>query len=94
MTAANASTLNDGAAALVLMTSEAAKRLNVTPLARILGMYIVIGSVLWKKAVCTVAGFHMTLLMFQDHKINLPFQSAPPQWSCMNNKETNISLQY
>ncbi|KAM5182362.1 acetyl-CoA acetyltransferase, mitochondrial [Mantella aurantiaca] len=36
VTAANASTLNDGAAALVLMTSEAAKRLNVTPLARIL----------------------------------------------------------
>ncbi|XP_038673957.1 acetyl-CoA acetyltransferase, mitochondrial [Scyliorhinus canicula] len=35
ITAANASTLNDGAAALVLMTAEAAKRLNVTPLARI-----------------------------------------------------------
>ncbi|KAI1893426.1 hypothetical protein AGOR_G00123600 [Albula goreensis] len=37
VTAANASTLNDGAAALVLMTSGAAKRLNVTPLARIVG---------------------------------------------------------
>nr|DBA32691.1 TPA: hypothetical protein GDO54_000464 [Pyxicephalus adspersus] len=36
VTAANASTLNDGAAALVLMTSEVAKRLNITPLARIL----------------------------------------------------------
>ncbi|XP_066478477.1 acetyl-CoA acetyltransferase, mitochondrial [Tiliqua scincoides] len=35
VTAANASTLNDGAAALVLMTSEAAKRLNAKPLARI-----------------------------------------------------------
>ncbi|XP_053166955.1 acetyl-CoA acetyltransferase, mitochondrial [Hemicordylus capensis] len=35
ITAANASTLNDGAAALVLMTSEAAKRLNTKPLARI-----------------------------------------------------------
>lgn len=35
MTAANASTLNDGAAALVLMTAAAAKRLNVTPLARV-----------------------------------------------------------
>uniref|UniRef100_A0A7N6FDA3 acetyl-CoA C-acetyltransferase n=1 Tax=Anabas testudineus TaxID=64144 RepID=A0A7N6FDA3_ANATE len=35
VTAANASTLNDGAAALVLMTTDAAKRLNVTPLARI-----------------------------------------------------------
>lgn len=38
MTAANASTLNDGAAALVLMTAEAAKRLKVKPLARIVGM--------------------------------------------------------
>uniref|UniRef100_A0A8C9W8Q9 acetyl-CoA C-acetyltransferase n=1 Tax=Scleropages formosus TaxID=113540 RepID=A0A8C9W8Q9_SCLFO len=35
VTAANASTLNDGAAALVLMTTDAAKRLNATPLARI-----------------------------------------------------------
>lgn len=38
VTAANASTLNDGAAALVLMTTEAAKRLKVKPLARIVGM--------------------------------------------------------
>ncbi|XP_035685832.1 acetyl-CoA acetyltransferase, mitochondrial-like [Branchiostoma floridae] len=37
VTAANASTLNDGAAALVIMTSEAASRLGVTPLARIVG---------------------------------------------------------
>ncbi|KAG8452948.1 hypothetical protein GDO86_004666 [Hymenochirus boettgeri] len=36
VTAANASTLNDGAAALVLMTSGAARRLNVVPLARII----------------------------------------------------------
>uniref|UniRef100_A0A4X1UYA3 Acetyl-CoA acetyltransferase, mitochondrial n=1 Tax=Sus scrofa TaxID=9823 RepID=A0A4X1UYA3_PIG len=35
VTAANASTLNDGAAAVVLMTADAAKRLNVKPLARI-----------------------------------------------------------
>uniref|UniRef100_A0A8C2PR89 acetyl-CoA C-acetyltransferase n=1 Tax=Cyprinus carpio TaxID=7962 RepID=A0A8C2PR89_CYPCA len=35
VTAANASTLNDGAAALVLMTTDAAKRLNITPLAKI-----------------------------------------------------------
>ncbi|KAL0994364.1 hypothetical protein UPYG_G00121190 [Umbra pygmaea] len=35
VTAANSSTLNDGAAALVLMTADAAKRLNITPLARI-----------------------------------------------------------
>ncbi|XP_039600447.1 acetyl-CoA acetyltransferase, mitochondrial [Polypterus senegalus] len=36
VTAANASTLNDGAAALVLMTANAAKRLNATPLAKII----------------------------------------------------------
>ncbi|KAM9321228.1 acetyl-CoA acetyltransferase, mitochondrial [Gastrophryne carolinensis] len=35
VTAGNASTLNDGAAALVLMTREAANRLNVSPIARI-----------------------------------------------------------
>nr|KAF6323927.1 acetyl-CoA acetyltransferase 1 [Myotis myotis] len=35
VTAANASTLNDGAAAVILMTADAAKRLNVKPLARI-----------------------------------------------------------
>lgn len=38
VTAGNASTLNDGAAACVLMTAEAAERLNVKPLARIVGM--------------------------------------------------------
>ena len=37
ITAGNASTLNDGAAALVLMTSQAADRLKVKPLARIVG---------------------------------------------------------
>jgi len=37
VTAGNASTLNDAASALVLMTSHAAQRLNVTPLARIVG---------------------------------------------------------
>ncbi|XP_066999500.1 acetyl-CoA acetyltransferase, mitochondrial isoform X2 [Anabrus simplex] len=37
VTAGNASTLNDGAAACVLMTSSAAKRLGCTPLARIVG---------------------------------------------------------
>ncbi|XP_034034843.1 acetyl-CoA acetyltransferase, mitochondrial [Thalassophryne amazonica] len=35
VTAANASTLNDGAAALVLMTTDAVKKLNISPLARI-----------------------------------------------------------
>ncbi|XP_050348840.1 acetyl-CoA acetyltransferase, mitochondrial isoform X1 [Nymphalis io] len=37
VTAGNASTLNDGAAALVLMTAEAAQRLNIKPLARVVG---------------------------------------------------------
>lgn len=37
VTAANASTLNDGAAALVLMSKEQAQALGIKPLARILG---------------------------------------------------------
>lgn len=37
VTAGNASTLNDGAAALILTSLEAAKRLNAKPLARIVG---------------------------------------------------------
>lgn len=37
VTAANASTINDGAAAVVLMSKEKAKELGVTPLARIRG---------------------------------------------------------
>ncbi|RMH89396.1 MAG: thiolase family protein [Calditrichaeota bacterium] len=36
VTAANASTINDGAAAVVVMSQEAAEHLNVTPMARIL----------------------------------------------------------
>lgn len=35
VTAANASTINDGAAAMVLASGEAVKRLNLTPIARI-----------------------------------------------------------
>jgi len=35
VTAGNASTLNDGAAALILMTSDVAQKLNLKPLARI-----------------------------------------------------------
>ena len=38
MTAANASTLNDAAAALVLMTEAAAEKAGVQPLARVIGM--------------------------------------------------------
>lgn len=37
VTAANASTLNDGAAALILMSAEKAKELNIKPLAKIIG---------------------------------------------------------
>ena len=37
VTAANASTLNDGAAALVLMTETILRRIDATPLARIVG---------------------------------------------------------
>ncbi len=37
VTAANASTLNDGAAALVLMSADKAKEFGLTPLAKILG---------------------------------------------------------
>ncbi|GBP43485.1 Acetyl-CoA acetyltransferase B, mitochondrial [Eumeta japonica] len=37
VTAGNASTLNDGAAALILLTADAAQKLNVKPLARIVG---------------------------------------------------------
>ncbi|MDD4820904.1 MAG: acetyl-CoA C-acyltransferase [Flavobacteriales bacterium] len=36
ITAANASTINDGAAALILMSEEKAKELNIKPLARII----------------------------------------------------------
>lgn len=36
VTAANSSTLNDGAAALVLMSKEKAKELNITPIAKII----------------------------------------------------------
>lgn len=37
ITAANASTLNDGAGAIVLMSDKAASKMNVKPLARIVG---------------------------------------------------------
>ena len=39
VTAGNASTLNDGAAALILTTPDVAKKLNAKPLARIVGFY-------------------------------------------------------
>ena len=37
ITAANASTLNDGAAALVLMAAETASQMNLKPLAKVIG---------------------------------------------------------
>jgi len=37
VTAANASTINDGGAALILMSADKAKELNITPLAKIIG---------------------------------------------------------
>jgi len=37
VTAANASTINDGGAALVLMSADKAKKLNITPIAKIRG---------------------------------------------------------
>lgn len=37
VTAANASSINDGAAALVVMSEEKAKRMGITPIARIIG---------------------------------------------------------
>ena len=40
ITAANASTLNDGAAALVLLTEAAAKKYSIKPLARVVGEYL------------------------------------------------------
>lgn len=39
VTAGNASTLNDGAAALILTSLDAAKRLNLKPLARVVGFH-------------------------------------------------------
>lgn len=39
VTAGNASTLNDGAAALILTTAEAADRLKLKPLARVIGFH-------------------------------------------------------
>lgn len=45
VTAANASTLNDGACALVLMTAEAAEKMGAKPLARIVCKYNIKGKI-------------------------------------------------
>lgn len=47
VTAANASTLNDGAAAVVLMSKEKAKELGITPLARIRGFADAAQDAMW-----------------------------------------------
>ena len=47
VTAANASTLNDGAAAMVLMTAEKASELNLKPLAKILSYADAAGEPQW-----------------------------------------------
>lgn len=47
VTAANASTMNDGAAALVLMSTSKAKSLGITPLAKILGFADAAQDPLW-----------------------------------------------
>jgi acetyl-CoA C-acetyltransferase len=39
VTAGNASTLNDGAAALVLATKESAQKHNLKPIAKVVGFY-------------------------------------------------------
>lgn len=39
VTAGNASTLNDGAAALILTTAENAQKMNLKPLARVVGFH-------------------------------------------------------
>ncbi len=47
VTAANASTLNDGAAALILMSAEKAKELNLTPIAKIISYADAAGEPQW-----------------------------------------------
>jgi len=47
VTAANASTINDGAAAVVLMSKEKAKELGLTPIAKILGFADAAQDAMW-----------------------------------------------
>ena len=61
VTAANASTLNDGAAALVLMTRQAADRLGVKPLASIIGKYK--SSYKWKNIVITSIQYKIMIVV-------------------------------
>ena len=65
VTAANASTLNDGAAACVLMTRGAAEKNGVTPLARVVGMATVCVCVRAYMHICGTS--HKIILIFEDH---------------------------
>jgi len=47
VTAANASTMNDGASAIILMSKEKAEQLGITPLAKILGFADAAQDLLW-----------------------------------------------
>ncbi|KAL3217367.1 hypothetical protein MRX96_032484 [Rhipicephalus microplus] len=69
ITAANASGLNDGAAACVLMTRQAADRLGVKPLARIVGFGDAAVEPVLKEAGLTAEDVSM-------FEINEPFSSA------------------
>jgi acetyl-CoA C-acetyltransferase len=55
VTAANASTLNDGAAAVVLMSKEKAKELNLKPIAKILGFADAAHDPMWFTTAPTLA---------------------------------------
>ena len=74
VTAANASTLNDGAAAIVLMTKQAADRLGVKPLASIIGkldpMHLFVSFKFKRKTTFSVAD-HLL-----KNSMNLDFQDA------------------
>nr|CCA14024.1 unnamed protein product [Albugo laibachii Nc14] len=83
VTAANASPLNDGAAAMVLMSASKAKEMNLKPLARILGF----GDAAQKPDEFTIApskaipvALHIAGLQLNDidyHEINEAFSVVP-----------------
>ncbi len=63
MTAANASTLNDGAAALVLMTDAGLKNTGAQPLARIVGEWVCV-SVCVGVCVCVGVQFLLSIILY------------------------------
>jgi acetyl-CoA acetyltransferase len=56
VTAANASSLNDGAAALILASADAVARYNLTPLAKV----TIVPLVLWSSAVARRCSFSIS----------------------------------